>query len=57
MAQALVNDAVKWIKSANAHDHEFVTLRMDKALALAAAAMSVKNSVQTKKTGKVQNVG
>ena len=57
MAQGLVSDAVKWIKSANAHDHEFVTLRMDKALALVAAAMSEKTGAKRKDTGKSANVG
>ncbi len=57
MAQSLVSDAVKWIKTANEHDHEFVTLRMDKALALAAAALSVKTGSKSKKPGKAAKVG
>lgn len=57
MAQSLASDAIKWIKNANSHDHEFVTLRMDKALALVAAAMSDKTGSKRKDTGKSANVG
>lgn len=52
MAQALVNTAVSQIKTANAHEFEFVTLRMDKALALVGAVLNAQKQQSVKKSGK-----
>jgi hypothetical protein len=52
MAQSLLSDAVKWVETANAHDHEFVTLRIDKAMALVEAVQVKKINDSVKKSDK-----